>query len=309
MSDVVVYSEREDLALELVAPGRALADASGGRLVMVAIAPGRAPPPFEYGIDHAIWVRGASEAAFAASTLAKVVASLSPTVVLIGGTREGTEAAARLGQKLRVPCVTRAKALALDGGALVAERDVLGRFVATQRISARPELATVMPGRFDPPARTAGRIGTTSQLELSVSPRVERLSVRARLGSGVLLEKASVVVAAGRGLRRREDLEIVTRLARALGGEVGASRPVTDDLQWLPSDAKVGLSGHTIRPELYVALGISGQLEHIVGMRESRVVVAINTDPGAPIFAESDYNVVGDLYAVIPALLRALEED
>jgi electron transfer flavoprotein alpha subunit len=125
----------------------------------------------------------------------------------------------------------------------------------------------------------------------------------------VLLEKARVVVAAGRGLRRREDLEIVTRLARALGGEVGASRPVTDDLQWLPSDAKVGLSGHTIRPELYVALGISGQLEHIVGMRESRVVVAINTDPGAPIFAESDYNVVGDLYAVIPALLRALEED
>jgi electron transfer flavoprotein alpha subunit len=100
---------------------------------------------------------------------------------------------------------------------------------------------------------------------------------------------------------------MIEDLARALGGVVGASRPLTDDLRWLPPEAKVGLSGVTVRPRLYVACGISGQIEHNVGMREAGIVVAINSDPNAPIMSQADYRVVADLHEVVPALTRALD--
>ncbi len=115
-------------------------------------------------------------------------------------------------------------------------------------------------------------------------------------------------MAVGRGLGRKEDLSLVEEVAAALGGVVGASRPLTDDLQWLAADVKIGLSGATVRPRLYVACGISGQIEHTVGMRESGVVVAINSDPGAPIMREADYRVVGDLHAILPALARSIRD-
>ena len=116
------------------------------------------------------------------------------------------------------------------------------------------------------------------------------------------------MVSVGRGLRAPEDLSLIHQLAEGLDAAVGGSRPVTEHLGWLPLDVKVGLSGKTIAPELYVACGISGQIEHVVGMRDSRVVVAINSDPTAPIFAEADYYLVGDLYELVPALSRAVAE-
>jgi electron transfer flavoprotein alpha subunit len=134
------------------------------------------------------------------------------------------------------------------------------------------------------------------------------LGSRVREGSNVRVDKADIVVAVGRGLRSKDDLPMIEELARAIGGVVGASRPLTDDLQWLPTDVKIGLSGVSVRPKLYVACGISGQIEHHVGMRESAVVVAINSDPGAPIMDQADYRVSGDLYELIPLLTRALRE-
>lgn len=118
--------------------------------------------------------------------------------------------------------------------------------------------------------------------------------------------EAEALVAVGRGVRRPEDLELARDLAECVGGVVVATRPLTDDLEWLPVDVKVGLSGQTVRPELYVACGVSGQIEHVVGMRESRLVVAINTDPAAPMLQEADLCIVGDLYEVLPALAREI---
>ena len=137
-------------------------------------------------------------------------------------------------------------------------------------------------------------------------PRVRVVETRPRATSQVALGEADALVAVGRGLRRREDLDVVRDLADAVGGVLVATRPLTDDLKWLPVDVKVGLSGQTVKPELYVACGISGQIEHVVGMRESRLVVAVNTDPNAPIMREADLCVVGDLYEVVPALARAI---
>jgi electron transfer flavoprotein alpha subunit len=119
--------------------------------------------------------------------------------------------------------------------------------------------------------------------------------------------KADILVAAGRGVRSARDLALLESLARTLGGELAASRPLVD-MNWVPRDRLVGISGRMVRPRLYLACGISGQPEHIAGMRDARIVVAINRDAEAPIFEHADYCVVGDLYEIIPALAEALTE-
>lgn len=293
--NVLVWSERRDVLRELLTPARAL----GGEVVAVT-----SGDPVD--ADRVVIVPAAPMDTMSA-VIAAVIAEIRPEVVLLGATREGAEIAARLAQRLGVACASGATALTMEGGALVAERRELGRFVGRQCLEGSPAIATIAPRRFEPPP--PGPVGEVVQLAVDIPlSRVEVVNRRPRAKSQMEIEDARVVVSAGRGFRKAADLVLVADLARALGGEVGASRPVTDDLQWLPADVKVGLSGHTVRPELYVACGISGQVEHIVGMREARLVVAVNLDERAPIFREADFCIVGDLYAVLPALTRALAQ-
>ena len=139
------------------------------------------------------------------------------------------------------------------------------------------------------------------------TPRVQLVSVSERARSQVDITKADVIIAAGRGIKRIEDLEMMEKLANLLEGVVAGSRPLTGDVDWLPVDRRIGLSGQTVKPNLYIACGISGQIEHIVGIKDSRTVVAINNDPEAPIHMESDYSITGDLYEIVPALIAACE--
>ncbi len=121
------------------------------------------------------------------------------------------------------------------------------------------------------------------------------------------ITKADIIVSVGRGLGKKEGLELVRQLASVLGAEVAGSRPVCSDLHWLDEDRQVGLTGKRVRPRVYVALGISGQIQHIVGMRDSKVVIAVNKDKTAPIFQECDYGIVGDIYEVVPKLIEKLK--
>ncbi|MGE5116498.1 MAG: electron transfer flavoprotein subunit alpha/FixB family protein, partial [Betaproteobacteria bacterium] len=134
------------------------------------------------------------------------------------------------------------------------------------------------------------------------------VSVNPRSRSLVDISKAEVIVSAGRGVKRKEDLEQLERLATLLGGVLAGSRPLTGDVDWLPVDRRVGLSGQTVKPNLYIACGVSGQIEHIVGMKGARTVVAVNNDAKAPIHGEADYSIVGDLYEIVPALIKACEK-
>ncbi len=121
------------------------------------------------------------------------------------------------------------------------------------------------------------------------------------------LGAARTVVAVGRGLKAREDVALLDELAGAMGGELACSRPLAEGVDWLPKERYIGISGQHIAPELYVAVGISGQLQHMVGVREAGVIVAVNNDKNAPVFGQCDYGVVGDLYQVVPALTAALK--
>jgi len=137
--------------------------------------------------------------------------------------------------------------------------------------------------------------------------RTRPLDVFREAAQTVDLSQAERIVAAGRGIKKEENLDLIRKLAEALGAEIGASRPVCDN-NWLPMDRQIGSSGQTVSPKLYVAVGISGAIQHVVGMKNSGTIVAINKDPEAPIFDIADYGIVGDLCEIVPALTKQLEQ-
>ncbi len=315
---VLAFSENADVAGELLAVARPLADAAAAQLVALVVAAGaraRAEEAIARGADEALLAdpREATrpDADACLEALHAAVVQRSPSIVLLGSTRTGLEVAGRLAQRLGVACVSDALTLELeaDGSLLATRRTFGGRFVARVRVGSTPAIATVPPNRFEAPPRDAERRGRITELMLLLpEPRLRTVAREERPRGETDLRKASVIVAVGRGMKRREDLALADTLCRELRGALAGSRPITDERGWLPPNDKIGISGHTVRPSLYVACGISGQIEHVVGMRAARTVVAINTDPTAPIHAEADYSIVADLYAVLPALAAALRE-
>lgn len=313
---VVCFSEKAGVGLELLEAGRDLADRLNVKLISAALGAGaeeRARDMIERGADTCLLLEGAAfdspSGLLHVLVLEEVVRQTDPQIIMIGGSAHGTEVAARLSQRLGVGCATDCTAIDIEAEEIVATRACLGKFVSKVKVTMRPAILTVPLHRFEEPERDPRRTGNLHRLFVDV-PRFETriLGSGSRTASAVRIDRAGLVVGVGRGLKKKEDLVLIQALARELGAVVGASRPLTDDLEWLPVDAKIGLSGTTIRPRLYIACGISGQVEHYVGMRDSGVIVAINKDPRAPIMEQADFCVVDDLYRVLPALIRALEE-
>jgi len=184
-----------------------------------------------------------------------------------------------------------------------------GILVSTETCNTNPQIATVPPRVFEPALPQQDRGGEGIKVDMNLAPPKTRIiRVTPKEVKGVRLEDANIIVAGGRGVTKREDFGILEELARVIGGEVGCTSPISEDLKWLPLERLVGLTGHKVKPKLYIACGISGQVQHITGMRGSRIVVAINNDPEAPIFEQSDYCVRGDLYEIVPLLTEAFRK-
>lgn len=158
-------------------------------------------------------------------------------------------------------------------------------------------------------AEPAGEEGQAEIVDLPVDGLGEStVEFKKKMLSGIKLEEAEIVVGVGRGFKRKEDLKLAFELADLLGGQVGASRPIAADLKWLPEDAWIGISGKRIAPKLYIAVGISGAPQHMAGVMNSKIIVAINKDKSAPVFKQADYGVVADLYEFLPVLIEKIKE-
>jgi electron transfer flavoprotein alpha subunit len=321
----LVIAEQEngavrDATWELIGLAHRLAGEAGGE------ASGVRALVLGHGIDQAaaeIARRGASEViqadgeALAQYTcdgydraIEAVVQAEAPDLVLFGHTPNGWDVAPLVAAGLGVPLATECSAVAYEGGRPVFTRKAFnGKFVQVVDMGgARPALATVQRGAA--PAFTGTGTGTVRRLEPGVTTgdlQARFVAIRKGESGGLDLSQAPVIVSGGRGLGSAEKFSVVRELAEALGGKVGASRPVTD-AGWLPHEHQIGSSGVTVNPKLYIAAGISGAIQHIVGMRGSGYIIAINKDGDAPIFGVADVGVVGDLFEILPALTRAVRE-
>jgi electron transfer flavoprotein alpha subunit len=234
----------------------------------------------------------------------------TPDLVLFPHTYQSVDFVPRLARDLDavlVPEVTGTREEA--GGRLWLRPVFAGKLQAAVRVS-RPGLvmATLQAGAFAAENARPGSAPVTP-IDLGIEPIPDRevLGIEEVAGEHVDLSQADIIVAVGRGIGEAEKIAIVEELATALGGELGASRPVIDS-EWLDRDRQIGSSGQTVSPKLYVAIGISGAIQHLVGMKGSQIVVAINKDASAPIFGVADYGIVGDLFEIVPVLTEVIKE-
>ena len=307
------YSEEDDLLHELAGLATGLAAQSGGRSCAVVLGEDKETTAFSlasegvsevYLFKAPAAIRAHPEAA--AQALAEASAKHPSAFLLVGSTKEGKAVAGRLAAALGAPAASDCATLQFTGGELVVERPSYGGRVTMKVALSGKYVVVCVKARAYPRATPSGSPGKVSEIPFEPALTTAVIEVRERPASSVDLTKAEKIVSVGRGLKRKEDLPIIQSLADAMGASVGCSRPLSADLGWLPEEAHIGLTGLEVKPKVYVAVGISGQLQHLAGVKEAGTIVAINADKQAPIFAKADYGIVGDLYQVIPELVRQL---
>lgn len=214
--------------------------------------------------------------------------------------------AARFGKGLISDCI---RARVADGRVIFSRRIFLGKIDADIVSDGEPPIfATFQSGAYRGDQATKGGGATVETMEVEVGEvRMKPEPAFQEVKQAVDLSKADVIVAIGRGIKSKDNIALAEKLAEALGGDLAASRPICD-AEWLPIDRQIGSSGQTVAPKLYIALGISGAIQHLVGMKNSGTIVAVNKDPEAPIFDIADYGIVGDLFEVVPVLTEEVKK-
>ncbi|MCX6639935.1 MAG: electron transfer flavoprotein subunit alpha/FixB family protein [bacterium] len=244
------------------------------------------------------------------TALQKAIQSEDPDVVLMAATAMGRDLAPRLGARLGVPVLADVIKLTWSGSNLEAVRPVsAGKLLMTVRSKKRPGIATTRPKAFMVSQSDNAGTAPLSQLDAGLSEgdiRAKVKQIRSEAEGMIELTEADFIVSGGRGLKNTEGFKMLEDLAKVLGAAVGASRAAVDS-GWRSHGDQVGQTGKTVAPTLYIACGISGAIQHLAGMSSSKVIVAINKDPDAPIFKIADYGIVGDLFEIIPALTAAIK--
>jgi electron transfer flavoprotein alpha subunit len=306
----LVFSDDSDVTLELVTLSKKLGrDASVAVIgqgdlsgIMKKVSVSGASPIFQISSDSLrdLLVGPVVDA------LEAIYLQSKPELVLIGSTKRGKDIAPKLATRLGIGCISDALKVELNGSDATAERLVWGGNAIATVASKGVAVITVPPRAYE---RAVGS-SSPNVVKVEFQPRPNRVVLtgkREKPKGEVSLKDAEIIVSAGRGFKKKEDLALLNDLTSLLNGVMGASRPLASDLGWVPEERQVGLTGVTVKPKLYLAVGISGQIQHLTGMRDSRLVAAVNSDKNAPIFQECDYGVVGDLYLVIPELVKALK--
>ncbi|MFN3216116.1 MAG: electron transfer flavoprotein subunit alpha/FixB family protein [Acidimicrobiales bacterium] len=314
MGTIWVHAEATDgkvatITLELLAKARQLGDveavyAGDGDAVAAELGAHGATTVHATGA-----VDGLVGPALAAAMAAAIDAGAAPTAILFGTTQDGRDTAARLSVKIDAAVITNVVDLVDDGG-LVGTEPVFGGTtnVRTRFTGDKPGIFLVRPKSFAAEATGGGAaaVAALAVPDLGATGAAKVVDRFVEESTGPKLDEAAIVVAGGRGLGEAEKFDMVETLAKQLGGAPGASRAIVD-AGWVPYSYQVGQTGKVVKPDVYIAAGISGATQHMVGMKGSKTIIAINKDPEAPIFSIADLGIVGDVHKVLPQLLAALE--
>jgi len=310
------------ITYELLEIGRKLADALGVELSALLFGNGlrkKAEAMLNYELDKIYLVEHPLLAYYRTGPYTRAMVDLvrqkRPEVILMGATSTGRDLAPRVATRLKTGLTADCTGLEIEKGTrnLIQTRPALGGNIMASIISPRhrPQMATVRP-RVMKKARPSGnRRGEIIEVKLDFTQEDKMVEVVKFIKEEREIEdlqEAEIIVSGGRGLGKAENFSLIRKLARLLGGAVGASRAVVD-AGWIPSYHQVGQTGKTVQPKLYIACGISGAIQHQVGMRNSEIIVAINKDPNAPIFDIATYGIVQDLHKFLPVLIEKLEDE
>jgi electron transfer flavoprotein alpha subunit len=305
-------------AAEILGEGRRLADTLKGTLDAVLVGQGvtaLAGEASKLGADRVLVADAEVFKAFGVDAflkaLVKAVAASSPRLFLMGASVVGKDLGPALAAATSSALLTDVTAVGIADGKVRVEKPVYaGKAVATIAASSQMVIATLRPNVFRPAQPKEGRSAPVEVIDAGVRPEDLRAVVKevlAKASEKLDLTEADIIVSGGRGMKGPENWGILEKLAEAVGGVLGASRAVVD-AGWRPHEEQVGQTGKTVSPKLYIAVAISGAIQHLAGMRTSKCIVAINTDPEAPIFKVADYGIVGDAFEVVPVLAEELRK-
>ncbi len=314
--------EPKNVGMELLGQGRKLADSLGQKLCAVVIAKDgsrAADAAKQYGADKVYIVQGEEYAHYSADSYGHAFVHLCrkyrPNTILIGATINGRDLASKVAVSLRTGLTADCTALGVDEETkdVIWERPAFGGNLYAQILcsESRPQMGTCRPGAFK--KILPKQAPDTVFIEEDIKTPEESIRsgildfVKAAEDGDIKLDEAEIIVSGGRGMKNAENFALLKDLAKVLGATVGCSRAAVD-AGWMPQTKQVGQTGTTVSPKIYFACGISGAIQHIAGMSEARTIIAINNDETAPIFEVADYCIVGDLFEVIPALIKVLKK-
>jgi electron transfer flavoprotein alpha subunit len=319
-NNILIVAEERDGALrkvsyELVTVAKEIAKGLGG--VVEAVVMGNnvgacAEALAKTGVAKVYLADGAGLGNFApevfSTTLANIIKKAQPAVVLTPATGLGKELGAQVAAKLDWGLITDCVGFQVDGGAVLFKRPVYaGKAIATVKAKAFPVMASIRPNIF-PPAEAGGPAAPVEKIDVAAVAARSHVTEKVKKEAvAVDLNEAKIVISGGRGAKSGEGFAGIHEIAKMLGAAVGASRAAVD-AGWIDYSTQVGQTGKTVAPQLYIALGISGAIQHLAGMSSSKVIVAVNKDPDAPIFQAADYGIVGDMFEVMPVLKEELKK-
>ena len=308
LSTVWVFSDMTSRLPELIGGALTL----GEQVNVLALDEAQSSHAFQLGATQVFQLTGKPDDRILEDYADTIVATIKQHgdkgLLLLPNTRRGKLLAARLGARLQAAVSNDAASITVEADKAVIKHMVYGGLAFGQEtLNSIFSIATVTTGTFEAAASDASRNGA-AQAAQWVEPKqsVVRTSVQKKAGNSVELDKARLVVSVGRGIGSQENIAIAKSLADAIGAEIACSRPVAENEKWMEHERYVGISNLMIKPELYLAVGISGQIQHMVGANGAQTIVAINKDKNAPIFQFADYGIVGDLFKILPALTQQL---
>jgi electron transfer flavoprotein alpha subunit len=322
MANVLAFAETRGgelrkVAFEAVTAARQAADSIGGETHAIVIgAPGiaaRAATLGKYGADSVITVEHQALERYSPEVFAATVAERlrgGYRAAFFSASAQGRDLAPRVAAKLRVALASDVTSFELTNDAVTVQHPAYtGKIVATLRLTSTPALLSLRPGTVTPVERpTEPRAESAALAQDPDTARVVVTELSQRSATKLDLGEAPIIVSGGRGLRAAENFKLVEDLAEAIGNAaVGATRAVTDD-GWRPATDQIGQTGRLVSPDLYIAVGISGAIQHLAGMRTAKTIVAINKDKDAPIFKIADYGIVGDLFEIVPRLTAEIQK-